>query len=56
MDKHAQGRAPLQMLKKGMGETLWREKEILALNCLKEGLHELPTARTSDAWLGMGLK
>jgi len=63
--------APLQMLKRSimpvrgeyvephldaMGETLWFEKEILALNYLKERLPELPTALTLDAWLGVGLK
>lgn len=50
------GSAPIQMLKKNMGETAWREKEILALDYLKERLPPLPTALTSDAWLGVGVK
>ena len=50
------GSAPLQMLKKGMGEAVWREREILALDYLKERLPELPTELTSDAWLGVGVK
>lgn len=50
------GSAPLQMLKKSMGETVWREKEILALDYLKERLPSLPMPLTSDAWLGVGVK
>ena len=50
------GSAPIQMLKKSMGETVWREKEILALDYLKERLPTTPTALTSDAWLGLGIK
>jgi len=70
-DFMVRGSAPLQMLKKSimsvrgehvephsnvMGEALWREKEILALDYLKEKLPELPTELTSDAWLGVGIK
>jgi len=44
------------MLKKSMGETVWREKETLAIDYLKERLPSLPTALTSDAWLEVGLK
>jgi len=65
------GSAPLQMLKKSItsvrgehvephtnttGEALWREKEKLVLDYLKEKLPELPTELTSDAWLGVGEK
>jgi ubiquinone/menaquinone biosynthesis C-methylase UbiE len=50
------GSAPIQMLKKSMGEAAWREKEILALDYLKEKLPSLPTELTSDAWLGVGVK
>jgi ubiquinone/menaquinone biosynthesis C-methylase UbiE len=50
------GSAPIQMLKKSMGEAAWREKEILALDYLKERLPSLPTELTSDAWLGVGVK
>ncbi|HEY6094847.1 MAG TPA: methyltransferase domain-containing protein [Gallionellaceae bacterium] len=50
------GSAPLMMMKKAMGEALWREKEKLALDYLKERLPSLPTELTSDAWLGVGLK
>jgi len=50
------GSAPLQMLKKGMGETLWREKEQVALAFLEEQLPSLPCELTSDAWLGVGVK
>ncbi len=42
-------------LKKSVGEALWREKEILALDYLKERLPVLPTELTSDAWLGVGV-
>jgi len=50
------GSALLQMLKKSMGEAVWREKEILVLDYLKEKLPELPTELTSGAWLGVGVK
>ena len=50
------GSAPIQMLKKSMGEAVWREKETLAIDYLKERLPSLPAALTSDAWLGVGLK
>jgi hypothetical protein len=44
------------MLKNGMGEATWREKEKLALNYLHERLPSIPTSLTSDAWLGTGIK
>jgi len=44
------------MLKKSMGEAAWREKEILALDYLKERLPSIPTELTSDAWLGVWVK
>ena len=50
------GSAPIQMLKKSMGETVWQEKEILALDYLKERLPATPTTLTADAWLGLGVK
>ncbi len=50
------GSAPIQMLKKSMGETAWREKEILALDYLEEKVPSTPTTLTSDAWLGLGVK
>lgn len=50
------GGAPIQILKKSMGEELWHEKECLALDYLKERLSSLPTKLTSDAWLGVGVK
>jgi SAM-dependent methyltransferase len=50
------GSAPIQMLKKNMGDDVWREKELLALDYLKQNLPQLPTELTSDAWLGVGIK
>jgi ubiquinone/menaquinone biosynthesis C-methylase UbiE len=50
------GSAPIQMLKKSMGDDVWRDKEKLALNYLQETLPSLPTSLTSDAWLGLGVK
>jgi len=55
-DSMVKGSAPIQMLKKSLGETAWHEKEVLALEYLKERLPVLPTALTSDAWLGVGFK
>jgi ubiquinone/menaquinone biosynthesis C-methylase UbiE len=50
------GSAPIQMMKKGLGEVLWREKEKLALAWLEETLPALKMPLTSDAWLGLGVK
>ena len=50
------GSAPIQMLKKSLGENTWRKKEILALDYLKEKIPSTPTTLTSDAWLGLGVK
>lgn len=50
------GSAPIQMLKKSMGEAVWQDKEILALDYLKERIPVTPTSLTSDAWLGLGIK
>jgi len=49
------GSAPIQMMKKGLGEQ-WPEKEKLALAYLKLALPTIPTELTSDAWLGLGVK
>ena len=50
------GSAPIQMLKTSLGEPAWREKEVLAIRYLEKNLPSLPTALTSDAWLGLGIK
>lgn len=50
------GSAPIQMLKKGMDEHTWREREALAIQYLEEHLPSLPTTLSSDAWLGSGVK
>ncbi|MDD2699934.1 MAG: methyltransferase domain-containing protein [Sideroxydans sp.] len=50
------GSAPLVMMKKAMGEALWREKEKLAIAYLEEALASKPETLTSDAWLGIGVK
>lgn len=55
-DFMVKGSAPIQMMKKGLGEELWREKEKLALAWLEETLPKHKGAMTSDAWLGGGVK
>jgi len=55
-DGMVKGGAPLQLMKKAMGETLWREKEKLAISFLEEQLPNTPTTLSSDAWLGTGVK
>lgn len=55
-DSMLRGSAPLQMLKKGMGEMLWQQKEPLALAYLEKNLPATPTELTADAWLGIGSK
>lgn len=49
------GGAPLQLMKKAMGEAVWAEKEKLAIAFLEETLQDLPTTLGSDAWLGTGV-
>ena len=55
-DSMVKGSAPIQMMKKGLGEALWHEKEKLALAWLEETLPTLQRPLTSDAWLGLGVK
>lgn len=55
-DNMVKGSAPIQMMKKGLGEVLWREMEKLALDWLEETLPTLKRLLTSDAWLGVGVK
>jgi hypothetical protein len=50
------GSAPIQMMKKGLGDEMWREKDKLALAWLEETLPTLNRPLTSDAWLGVGVK
>lgn len=40
----------------GMGEAVWREKELLALEYLADRLPSTPTSLTSDAWLETAIK
>jgi SAM-dependent methyltransferase len=55
-DGMVKGSAPIQMMKKGLGEAQWCEKEKLALAWLEETLPTLKRPLTSDAWLGLGIK
>lgn len=55
-DAMVKGSAPIQMLKNGMGEAVWREKELLALEYLADRLPSTPTSLTSDAWLETAIK
>jgi len=50
------GSAPIQMMKKALGETAWKEKESLAIKYLEAQLTTLPTTLSLDAWLGLGIK
>ena len=50
------GSAPLVMMKKTVGEAVWREKEKIALGYLEEVLAGKQGELTSDAWLGVGVK
>ena len=56
LDDMIKGSGPIQMMKKGLGEMLWREKEKLALAWLEVTLPALKGPLTSDAWLGVGIK
>jgi len=55
-DGMVKGSAPIQMMKKALGETAWKEKESLAIEYLEAQLTTLPTTLSSDAWLGVGIK
>lgn len=50
------GSAPIKMMRKGMGEERWQERERLALLYLKKELAHAPETLSSDAWLGTGVK
>ena len=50
------GSAPLVMLKNGMPEEQWREKEREAIKYLDKTIKDVPTSLSSDAWLGRGVK
>lgn len=53
---HGQRQRTDSMMKKRLGEALWREKEKLALAWLEAALEGKPERLTSDAWLGVGVK
>jgi len=55
-DNMVRGSAPIVMMKKNMGEEVWREKEKLALAWLEATLPTLPMPLTSTAWMGVGIK
>ncbi len=55
-DNMVRGSAPILMMKKSLGEELWREKEKVALAWLEETLPTLKMPLTSDAWLGVGVR
>jgi len=55
-DGMVKGGAPIQMMKRGMGEDIWRAKEKLALAFLEPLLPTTPTELSSAAWLGVGVK
>jgi len=55
-DFMVKGSAPLVMMKKAMGDELWREKEKIAIAYLEEALAGRQGELTSDAWLGVGVK
>lgn len=50
------GSAPIAMMKSSMPTDVWQEKEAATLSFLRESLPTLPTALSSDAWLGYGVK
>lgn len=56
LDYRVKGGALIQMMKKGLGEALRREKEKLALAWLEETLPTLKRPQTSDAGLGVRRK
>lgn len=49
LDYMVKGSAPIQMMKKGMNDAEWREKEKIALAWLEETLPTLKMPLTSDA-------
>lgn len=51
-----QATSSIQVMKKGLGEALWCDKEKLALAWLEETLPTLKRPLTSDALLGVGVK
>jgi len=55
-DDMAKGRAPLVMMKNGIPNEVWREKNRIALDFLQGAIGDLSTTLSADAWLGLGVK
>lgn len=55
-DSMVRGSAPIVMLKKQLGEDVWREKRAVMLSYLQEKFIELPVTLNSRAWIGTGTK
>lgn len=55
-DKMAKGAAPVQMMKKKMGEDAWREKSEIAVNDVARSVDAFPASLSSDAWFGVATK
>lgn len=55
-DKMARGAAPVQMMKKAMGEDAWRAKSEIAVNHIARAVGPFPAVLSADAWLGVATK
>lgn len=54
--KMTEGAAPVQMMKKKMGEDVWREKSKIAVDHVARSVGAFPATLCSDAWLGVASK
>lgn len=55
-DELVKGSAPIAMMKNKMPPELWKDKEEIAIDFLKNSLPKLPVALASNAWLAYGVK
>ena len=55
-DTMVKGSAPIVVMKENMGEELWKEKEVVAMDFIKQKIPEVPASMPSSAWIGIGTK
>jgi ubiquinone/menaquinone biosynthesis C-methylase UbiE len=55
-DKMTRGSAPVLMMKRDMGEDMWRAKSEIAVDHVARTVGAFPAVLTADAWLGVATK
>jgi ubiquinone/menaquinone biosynthesis C-methylase UbiE len=55
-DTLTKGSAPVLMMRKKVGESVWREKSKMAVNHIEEAVGAFPATLSADAWIGVANK